>query len=90
LGSDPTASFPGDEVEVKYKHYGAGAPANQSRRSAAGIMATGHVNRIYRPNTWLRRPMLLRRKKVLANAEPSTHGPRLTSSYVRRYAAVET
>ena len=29
-------------------------------RSAEGIMASGHVNRINRPNTWLHRPMLLR------------------------------
>ena len=29
-------------------------------RSAEGIMASGHVNRISRPNTWLHRTMLLR------------------------------
>jgi hypothetical protein len=37
-------------------------------------MASGHVNRITRPNTWLHRPMLQNVKKVLANPEPSTHG----------------
>jgi hypothetical protein len=37
-------------------------------------MASGHVNRIKRPNTWLHRPMLQNVKKVLANPEPSTHG----------------
>ena len=38
-------------------------------------MASGHVNRIKRPDTWLHRPMLQNVKKVLANPEPSTHGP---------------
>jgi hypothetical protein len=37
-------------------------------------MASGHVNRIRRPNTWLHRPMLQNVKKALANSEPSTHG----------------
>jgi hypothetical protein len=37
-------------------------------------MASGHVNRIKRPNTWLHRPMLQNVKKALANMEPSTHG----------------
>jgi hypothetical protein len=37
-------------------------------------MASGHVNRIYRPNTWLHRPILQNVKKALANTEPSTHG----------------
>ena len=36
-------------------------------------MASGHVNRVNRPNTWLHRPMLQNVKKVLANPEPSTH-----------------
>jgi hypothetical protein len=45
-----------------------------ARRSAKGIMASGHVNRVNRPNTWLHRPMLQTFKKVLANSEPSTHG----------------
>ena len=35
-------------------------------------MASGHVNRIQRPNTWLHRPMLQNVKKALANPEPST------------------
>ena len=34
-------------------------------------MASGHVNRANRPNTWLHRPMLQNVKKVLANPEPS-------------------
>ena len=37
-------------------------------------MASGYVNRIKRPNTWLHRPMLQNVKKALANPEPSTHG----------------
>ena len=51
-------------------------------------MASGHVNRIKRPNTWLHRPMLQNVKKALANPEPSTHGtfetcrPLLTMSVV--------
>ena len=35
-------------------------------------MASGRVNRIQRPNTWLHRPAC-NVKKVLANSEPSTH-----------------
>jgi hypothetical protein len=47
-------------------------------------MASGHVNRIYRPNTWLHRPMLLQNvQKALANSEPSTHGTSRTSRDVR-------
>jgi hypothetical protein len=42
-------------------------------------MASGHVNRIYRPNTWLHRPMLQNVKKALANPEPSTHGTNRTN-----------
>jgi len=41
-------------------------------------MASGHVNRANRPNTWPHRPMLLTSLKVLANSEPSTHGPKPT------------
>jgi hypothetical protein len=41
-------------------------------------MASGHVNRIKRPNTWLHRPMLQNVKKALANPEPSTHGTNRT------------
>jgi hypothetical protein len=40
-------------------------------------MASGHVNRANRPNTWLLRPLLHPVKKALANPEPSTHGPTL-------------
>jgi hypothetical protein len=42
-------------------------------------MASGHVNRINRPNTWLHRPMLQNVKKALANTEPSTHGTERTN-----------
>ena len=42
-------------------------------------MASGHVNRIKRPNTWLHRPILQNVKKALANPEPSTHGTKRTS-----------
>jgi hypothetical protein len=49
-------------------------------RSAEGIMASGHVNRAQRPNTWLLRPNPAGVKKVLANPEPSTHGPKPTFS----------
>ena len=39
-------------------------------------MASGHMNRVKRPDTWLHRPMLQNvKKKVLANPEPSTHEP---------------
>ena len=41
-------------------------------------MASGHVNRIKRPDTWLHRPMLQNVKKALANPEPSTHDPKAT------------
>src|SRR5664280_3307185 len=40
-------------------------------------MASGHVSRIKRPNTWLHRPMLQNVKKALANSEPSTHVSRI-------------
>ena len=36
-------------------------------------MASGHMNRVKRPDTWLHRPMLRNVKKVLANPELSTH-----------------
>ena len=51
-------------------------------------MASGHVNRIERPNTWLHRPMLQNVKKVLANPEPSTHGTKRTSRDVRSLVAI--
>jgi hypothetical protein len=38
-------------------------------------MASGHVNRANKPNTWLHRPVC-NVKKVLANSEPSTQGPK--------------
>jgi hypothetical protein len=38
-------------------------------------MASGHVNRIQRPNTWLHRPQACDVTILLANSEPSTHGP---------------
>ena len=50
-------------------------------------MASGHVNRIKRPNTWLHRPILQSVKKALANPEPSTHGTNRTSSNVRSSVA---
>ena len=37
-------------------------------------MASGHVNRANRPNTWLQPTKALDVQKVLANTEPSTHG----------------
>ena len=57
-------------------------------------MASGHVNRIKRPNTWLHRPMLQNVKKALANPEPSTHGPNadvtnpFPNAQLNRYDAV--
>ena len=51
-------------------------------------MASGHVNRIKRPNTWLHRPMLQNVKKALANPEPSTHGTNRTSRHSRRMSVV--
>jgi hypothetical protein len=50
-------------------------------------MASGHVNRIKRPNTWLHRPMLQNVKKALANPEPSTHGTKRTSQIGRMSAS---
>ena len=38
-------------------------------------MASGHMNRVKRPDTWLHRPMLQNVKKVLANPEQATHDP---------------
>jgi hypothetical protein len=51
-------------------------------------MASGHVNRIKRPNTWLHRPMLQNVKKALANPEPSTHGTFETCRDVRSSVAI--
>ena len=53
-------------------------------------MASGHVNRIKRPNTWLHRPMLQNVKKALANPEPSTHGTFRTWRDVRLESVVRT
>jgi hypothetical protein len=47
-------------------------------------MASGHVSRTQRPNTWLHRPTC-DVKISLANSEPSTHGPNATSANVRCY-----
>ena len=44
-------------------------------------MASGHVNRTNRPNTWLHRPAT-RREEILANSEPSTHGTPMPSGGV--------
>ena len=38
-------------------------------------MASGHMNRVKRPDTWLHRPKLQNVKKILANPEPSTRDP---------------
>jgi hypothetical protein len=53
-------------------------------------MASGHMNRVKRPDTWLHRPMLQNVKKILANPEPSTHGPKavLNGSEVGSYGCV--
>ena len=50
-------------------------------------MASGHVNRTKRPNTWLHRPMLQNVKKALANPEPSTHGTFRTCRELRAESA---
>jgi len=47
-------------------------------------MASGHMNRVKRPDTWLHRPMLQNVKKALANPEPSTHDPQRTSGPILR------
>src|SRR5580692_1299342 len=49
-------------------------------------MASGLMNRVKRPDTWLHRPMLQNVKKVLANPEPSTHDPELTSPTCGTYS----
>ena len=45
-------------------------------------MASGHMNRVKRPDTWLHRPMLQNVKKVLANPEPSTQHCSHSNSHV--------
>ena len=52
-------------------------------------MASGHVNRIKRPNTWLHRPMLQNVKKALANPEPSTHGTFRTCQFRQTMSVLE-
>jgi len=52
-------------------------------------MASGHVNRVNRPNTWLHRPMLQNVKKALANSEPSTHGTKRTYRSGRSMSVLE-
>ena len=51
-------------------------------------MASGHANRIKRPDTWLHRPMLQNVKKALANPEPSTHDPTETGGAAVRLAGI--
>ena len=53
-------------------------------------MASGHMNRVKRPDTWLHRPMLQNVKKVLANPEPSTQDPTRTLILVDRCRSVLT
>jgi hypothetical protein len=43
-------------------------------RSSRRRMASGHVNRTIRPNTWPQPTKALYVQNVLANREPSTHG----------------
>jgi len=50
-------------------------------------MASGHEYRANRPNTWLLRP-LLQSEILLANLEPSTHGPTRTFRDVGFRAAI--
>jgi hypothetical protein len=50
-------------------------------------MASGHVNRANRPNTWLLRPTL-QVKILLANPEPSTHGPTEKSSRLKSMSVI--
>jgi hypothetical protein len=49
-------------------------------------MASGHMNRVKRPDTWLHRPMLQNVKKVLANPEPSTHDPKTFDGVLIRFS----
>jgi hypothetical protein len=59
-------------------------------RSAEGIMASGHVNRTKRPNTWLHRPMLQNVKKALAKPEPSHSCPRTCATARPQLAKADT
>src|SRR5215472_12855832 len=47
-------------------------------------MASGHVNRTIRPNTWPQPTKALYVQKVLANREPSTHGTSRKCRLARR------
>jgi hypothetical protein len=47
-------------------------------------MASGHGYRANRPNTWLLRPTL-QVKILLANPEPSTHGPSRHSAAAQHF-----
>ena len=47
-------------------------------------MASGHVNRIQRPNNMAAPTNAARVKKVLANSEPSTHGPKASMAPKQR------
>jgi hypothetical protein len=49
-------------------------------------MASGHEYRTSRPNTWLLRPTL-QVKILLANLEPSTHGPSRSCRSARAMSA---
>jgi hypothetical protein len=49
-------------------------------------MASGHGYRANRPNTWLLRPTL-QVKILLANPEPSTHGPKAKKLGTLRWSA---
>ena len=51
-------------------------------------MASGHVNRTNRPNTWLHRPGRAV-KNLLANSEPSTHGTERTRRRDRAHVRFE-
>ena len=50
-------------------------------------MASGHVNRANRPNTWPQ-PTSRTVKKTLANREPSTHGTSRKCSRARGMTAI--
>ena len=50
-------------------------------------MASGHVNRANRPNTWLLRPSAADVKKPLANPEPSTHSPSRRSRHPGNFSS---
>jgi hypothetical protein len=51
-------------------------------------MASGHVNRANRPNTWPQ-PTSCIVKKTLASREPSTHGTSRPNRYQQERSAVE-